>query len=147
MHKQLLTLLTACILTSNVFATNPPDEGMWLPSLIGKNEAQMKKQGFKLTAKDIYDINKASLKDAIVMLGGGFCTGEIVSNKGLIFTNHHCGYDAITKVRFSQPGNPTVSIQLAKTIGQIALPKLRRLRTTAFLSSPDQQLSPPQPNP
>ena len=101
MHKQILTLLTACILTSNVFATNPPDEGMWLPLLIGKNEAQMKKQGFKLTAKDIYDINKASLKDAIVMLGGGFCTGEIVSNKGLIFTNHHCGYDAIAS--FSTP--------------------------------------------
>ena len=101
MHKQLLTLLTACILTSNVFATNPPDEGMWLPLLIGKNEAQMKKQGFKLTAKDIYDINKASLKDAIVMLGGGFCTGEIVSSKGLIFTNHHCGYDAIAS--FSTP--------------------------------------------
>lgn len=95
-------MLFVCFLATTVFATNPPDEGMWLPALIGKNEAQMKKQGFKLTAKDIYDINKASLKDAIVMLGGGFCTGEIVSDKGLIFTNHHCGYDAIATLSTPQ---------------------------------------------
>ena len=69
------------------------DEGMWLPMLIGKNYAQMKKQGFKLTPEDLYSVNKASLKDAIVSFGG-FCTGEIVSKNGLIFTNHHCGYDA-----------------------------------------------------
>ncbi len=70
------------------------DEGMWIPMLIGKNYEQMKKQGFKLTPEDLYSINKASLKDAIVSFGG-FCTGEIVSKNGLIFTNHHCGYDAI----------------------------------------------------
>ncbi|MDB5012756.1 MAG: serine protease [Daejeonella sp.] len=69
------------------------DEGMWLPMLIGKNYDQMKKQGFKLTPQDLYSVNKASLKDAIVSFGG-FCTGEIVSKNGLIFTNHHCGYDA-----------------------------------------------------
>ncbi|MDB5121674.1 MAG: serine protease [Sphingobacteriales bacterium] len=69
------------------------DEGMWLPMLIGKNYEQMKKQGFKLTPEDLYSVNKASLKDAIVSFGG-FCTGEIVSKNGLIFTNHHCGYDA-----------------------------------------------------
>lgn len=70
------------------------DEGMWLPMLIGKNYEQMKKQGFKLTPEDLYSVNKASIKDAIVSFGG-FCTGEIVSKNGLIFTNHHCGYDAI----------------------------------------------------
>jgi Peptidase S46 len=100
------TLILALLVALNAaFATHPTttsDEGMWLPMLIGKNEAQMKKQGYKLTAKDIYDINKASLKDAIVMLGGGFCTGEIVSSKGLVFTNHHCGYDAITTLSTPQ---------------------------------------------
>src|ERR1700761_8039305 len=72
------------------------DEGMWIPMLIGKNYDQMKKQGFKLTPEDLYNINKASIKDAIVSLGGGFCTGELVSAKGLLFTNHHCGFDAIS---------------------------------------------------
>lgn len=72
------------------------DEGMWIPMLIGKNYDQMKKQGFKLTPEDLYSINKASIKDAIVSLGGGFCTGEVVSGKGLVFTNHHCGFESIS---------------------------------------------------
>ncbi|MEZ4900322.1 MAG: S46 family peptidase [Spirosomataceae bacterium] len=102
MTKLKITLFAFIASISLSWAGSPMDEGMWLPSLIGKNEAQMKKQGFKLTAKDIYDINKASLKDAIVMMGGGFCTGEIVSNKGLLFTNHHCGYDAIATLSTPQ---------------------------------------------
>lgn len=90
--------LVLCILISSFAkASEPPfDEGMWLPALIGKNYEQMKAQGFKLTAKDIYDVNNASLKDAIVWFGG-FCTGEIVSSQGMVFTNHHCGYDAIAE--------------------------------------------------
>ncbi|MCC2547964.1 S46 family peptidase [Hymenobacter sp. BT175] len=71
------------------------DEGMWLPLFVKRlNHADMQKKGLKLTAEEIYDINNASLKDAIVQLGG-FCTGEFVSGQGLMLTNHHCGYDAL----------------------------------------------------
>ncbi len=74
------------------------DEGMWLPFLIGeKTYQEMVKKGLKLTKDQIYSANKSSLKDAVIIFGRG-CTGEIVSDKGLIFTNHHCGYDAIAKV-------------------------------------------------
>lgn len=69
--------------------------GMWIPSLLeGMNEKEIHQLGGKLSAKDIYDINKASLKDAVIHFNGG-CTGEIISPQGLILTNHHCGYGAI----------------------------------------------------
>jgi uncharacterized protein (DUF4415 family) len=71
------------------------NEGMWLPQLLEKlNEKEMKSLGMKISAKDIYSINNGSLKDAIVSFGG-FCTGEVISSKGLVLTNHHCGFDAI----------------------------------------------------
>ncbi len=88
------------ILSALVFSFSPvrADEGMWLLPLIEKlNSKKMSELGLKLTAKDIYNVNNSSLKDAIVQFGGG-CTGEIVSNEGLLLTNHHCGYGAIQKL-------------------------------------------------
>ena len=70
------------------------DEGMLIPSLIAAFESDMKAKGMKLSAEDIYSINQASLKDAIFQFGGG-CTAELVSSKGLLLTNHHCGYSQI----------------------------------------------------
>lgn len=73
------------------------DEGMWIPLLIEKfNIEDMQAKGFKLSAEDIYSINQACIKDAIVIFGRG-CTGELVSDEGLILTNHHCGYGAIQR--------------------------------------------------
>ena len=72
------------------------DEGMWLPLLISQRIGDMQAKGFKLSAEDIYSVNQASLKDAVVLFGGG-CTGEIVSDEGLLLTNHHCGYGTIQR--------------------------------------------------
>jgi hypothetical protein len=72
------------------------DEGMWMVHMLQKlNQADLQRAGFRLTAADIYDINNASIKDAIVRLNGGMCTGEVISGQGLVLTNHHCAYDAI----------------------------------------------------
>ena len=93
MKKNLILALTVLMMIpSAMFAT----EGMWVVAMLNKiNEAEMQGLGLKLSKDDIYNINQASLKDAIVRFGAGFCTGEIVSDKGLVFTNHHCAYDAI----------------------------------------------------
>ncbi len=91
MKRTLLTLLAALALLPAL-----ADEGMWLPSLISERIDDMRAKGFRLTAEDIYSINKASMKDAVVLFNGG-CTGELISPEGLLLTNHHCGYDAIQK--------------------------------------------------
>jgi len=89
MKKQLL-LAVALLMMLGARA----DEGMWIPMLIGKNYDEMQRLGLKLTKDDLYSINHSSMKDAILQFGGG-CTAEMISNNGLLLTNHHCGYDAI----------------------------------------------------
>ena len=92
MRKRLI--ITVSLLTAFCAMTARADEGMWLPSLIGNRIADMQEKGFRLNAEDIYSINQASLKDAVVLFGRG-CTGELVSPEGLLLTNHHCGYGQI----------------------------------------------------
>ncbi len=105
--KKVLGIIAMAILVSvgRVYA----DEGMWLPMFVERlNYVDMQKMGLQLTPEELYSINNSSLKDAIVGLGsdamprGFFCTGEIVSKHGLMFTNHHCGYGAIQKLSSSQ---------------------------------------------
>ena len=94
-------ILVSIVLSVSLFKASA-DEGMWLPMLLGEQVYNdMVKKGLKLSKEQLYSINKSSLKDAILIFGGG-CTGEIVSSQGLIFTNHHCGYAAIA-------GNSTIA--------------------------------------
>lgn len=94
MKNTFITLAIAMLTSLSARA----DEGMWILTLLDKlNMQTMQEKGCKLTAEDIYSVNKSSIKDAVIIFGGG-CTGEIVSDNGLIFTNHHCGYESIQKL-------------------------------------------------
>lgn len=95
MKKLLFTLLLLAGIGGISRGANLPDEGMWLPMFIERlNYTDMQKMGLKLTPQEIYDVNNSSLKDAVVNFGN-FCTAEVVSSQGLLFTNHHCGYEAV----------------------------------------------------
>ena len=87
--KKIVLLILALFCLKGVPAL--ADEGMWVPALIQSRIKDMKAKGFKLTADDIYSINRSSLKDAVLLFGSG-CTGEVISDEGLFLTNHHCGY-------------------------------------------------------
>ena len=87
--KKIVLLILALFCLKGVPAL--ADEGMWVPALIQSRIKDMKAKGFKLTAEDIYSINRSSLKDAVLLFGSG-CTGEVISDEGLFLTNHHCGY-------------------------------------------------------
>ena len=89
--KRLFLFITTIII---FIIPSQADEGMWLPYLLQLNEKDMQANGMKISAEDIYSINHGSLKDAVVLFGSG-CTGEIVSDQGLLLTNHHCGYGRI----------------------------------------------------
>src|ERR1700752_95910 len=85
-------LLFLALLSLGSFWKLSADEGMWLPNLLeGMTITDMKSRGFKLRAEKIYSINQTSMKDAVCQFGGG-CTAELISHKGLLLTNHHCGF-------------------------------------------------------
>ncbi len=95
MRKLILQVLSLYMVINVSINSAKADEGMWIPMLLKQlNESDMQSKGLKLSAEDIYSVNKSSLKDAIVHFNGG-CTGEIISNEGLLITNHHCGYGQI----------------------------------------------------
>ncbi|MBO4744936.1 MAG: S46 family peptidase, partial [Bacteroidales bacterium] len=92
--KRLISIALIALMTTIPVLAN---DGMWLPILLQYlNEKEMQEMGMKITADDIYSINHASMKDAVMLFGGG-CTCEVVSNKGLLLTNYHCGYGSIQR--------------------------------------------------
>ena len=120
MRKIKILALIGLMLTSVVAKA---DEGMWLPFMLGRNYADMKKHGLKLTAEQLYSINKSSMKDAIISFGG-FCTGEVISDKGLVLTNHHCGYDAIAEASTAEKNYLDNGFWAKNTKEEIAIPGL-----------------------
>ena len=113
----LLVFLLSSILLS-------ADGGMWVPLFLDSyNIEEMQSKGFKLTAEDIYDANQASMKDAVMIFGGG-CTAELISDKGLILTNYHCGYSNIQKHSTIQNDYLTDGFWAGSLSGELSNPGL-----------------------
>ncbi len=92
---KIIKRISLLILAFTFFIVGEAKEGMWIPLLLKKyNIEEMQQMGFKLTAEDIYSVNQACMKDAVLIFGGG-CTGEVISDEGLLITNYHCGYKSI----------------------------------------------------
>lgn len=121
MKKQVIALTFISTLLFSGFAK--ADEGMWLPFLLGRNYEDMKKHGLNLTQEEIYSVNNSSLKDAIVSFGG-FCTAEVISQKGLLLTNHHCGYDAIAEASTEEENHLDNGFWAKNHQEEIAIPGL-----------------------
>ena len=128
------TILAACAALWLSFPAAAA-EGMWIPLFLKKlNESQMQALGMKISAEDIYSVNRSSIKDAVVLFGGG-CTGEVVSPEGLLLTNHHCGYSVIAghstlddnilengffaRNRSEERMNPSLSVTFIKRIEEV----------------------------
>lgn len=131
LRKIVLSALAALFFSLPAFAA----EGMWIPLFLKKlNESQMQSLGMKISAEDIYSLNRSSIKDAVVLFGGG-CTGEVVSPQGLLLTNHHCGYSVIAshstldnniledgffaKDKSEELINPSLSVTFIKRIEEV----------------------------
>ena len=127
MKKAFIAISAFLMLSSGARA----DEGMWLLPLLQKmNSKAMENIGCRLTPEQIYDINHSSLKDAIVQFGGG-CTGEMISDKGLLVTNHHCGYGSIQKLSTPEHNYLEDGFWAMKNTEELPVPGL----TVRFLQS------------
>jgi hypothetical protein len=123
--KRIFSIAFIALTATLLAPTTQAQEGMWLMHTLEEiNEESMQNSGFRLDADDIYDINNASLKDAIIRLNGGSCTAEVISSQGLVLTNHHCAYGAIQG--FSSPENDYL------TDGFFALSKDQEMNIEGF---------------
>jgi len=123
--KRIFSIAIIALTAILIAPTTQAQEGMWLMHTLEEiNEESMQNSGFRLDADDVYDINNASLKDAIIRLNGGSCTAEVISSQGLVLRNHHCAYGAIQG--FSSPENDYL------TDGFFALSKDQEMNIEGF---------------